>query len=177
MTAGLGLSENNIGRVLASSGVLFAMFQYVVFRTINSKFGILLTMKIGLAVNIVSTVLIPVSSLLNGQKNKGEIPLPSFIFLTLVIAIQKIFSCMFFAAITIATNKTVPVEYRGTMNGFSMVGASLFKALGPIAFGFTLSYLISSGVVLPLLGSFLTFFFISSFGVILLIYLGVVSFD
>ena len=162
---------------MASSGVLFAMFQYVAFRTINSKFGIFLTLKIGLTLNILSTLLIPISSLLNGQKSKGEIAFPSFIFLTFVLAIQKIFSCMFFAAITIATNKTVPVEYRGTMNGFSMVGASLFKALGPIAFGFTLSYLISSGIVLPLLGSFLTFIFIASFGVILLIYLGDVSLD
>ena len=138
-------------------------------------FGMYTSLKVSVLFGIFTVLLFPISVTLNEGASSGALNNQTYFYLTIIMAVQKIASCMFFALCSIATNKTVPVEYRGTMNGFNLVGGSLFKALGPVAFGSILAYLLSSGVVSPLLGSFLTFILIASFGVILLMYLREIS--
>lgn len=141
------------------------------------NFGMYTSLKVSVVFGIFTVLLFPVSVTLNEGASPGALNSATYLYLTLIMAVQKIASCMFFALCSIATNKTVPVEYRGTMNGFNLVGGSLFKALGPVAFGSTLAYLLSSGIISPLVGSFLTFILISSIGVLLLMYVRELSAD
>ena len=100
-----------------------------------------------------------VSMLLNRHNtefsaNPQSLTWSAFLFLAVLLGFIRIFGLVFFSSITIATNRTVAAEHRGTMNGLSMLGGSIAKGLGPIAAGmFTTAALSKS----PRMGSVLVF--------------------
>jgi len=90
---------------------------------------------------------------------------PTTIFLSFIMSWNRIFAMTFFAGITIATNRTVPTSHRATMNGLSMLGGSVAKAIGPTFAGFLVAFSASSGVIHPrVLGSVVIFAMIGLLG-------------
>ena len=167
---GLSLSEAQIGKVLSSAGLLFASLQYTTFSTIIEKFGLHSALKFGSILGNPLVILIPVSLILNrSAKFDGDMTLSTYIFLTIVMAICKIFSTLFFATLAISVNKTVPRSQRARMNGLNMVCGSIGKALGPTFAGCLVSFCLSSGFIQPLHGSILVFVVLSSVGAVTVI--------
>lgn len=84
-------------------------------------------------------ILFPVSLLLNGWA--------AYLFLSILMAILMIFNSVFYANITIATNRTVEAQYRATLNGLSSVGASIGRGCGPLFAGSLVAFCLSSGYI------------------------------
>lgn len=139
---GLSLSEASIGKILSAAGVIFVLGQYVTFATFVDRLGLYRAQTIGALLGVPPTILIPIANFLNGSvsKREGELAWSTFIFLTVVIGVAKIFTCLYFAVITITTNRTVPASLRATTNGLSMVGGSVAKGLGPIFAGVLVAF-------------------------------------
>merc|ERR1711862_30297 len=91
------------------------------------------------------------------------------------ISSQSIFASLFFTGVSIATNRLVPTSHRGTMNGLSVLGGSVFKALGPAVAGALVAFCVSSSVFAsnPVIGSFIVFGLIGFAGV----YIGFLAYE
>eukprot|EP00525_Craspedostauros_australis_P006113 CAMPEP_0198115008 /NCGR_PEP_ID=MMETSP1442-20131203/6217_1 /TAXON_ID= /ORGANISM="Craspedostauros australis, Strain CCMP3328" /LENGTH=561 /DNA_ID=CAMNT_0043772427 /DNA_START=64 /DNA_END=1749 /DNA_ORIENTATION=+ len=177
---GLGLSEVNIGKILSTSGFIFAVCQYSVYNKVVDCVGLTRSVQIGSIVAGPLLMLIPLSVLLNSSTDisgdqdatngsgsgsrDNELSWSTYLFLSIVLALYRIFSLMFFSSITVLTNRTVSPEQRGTMNGFSMLGGSLTKGLAPTFVGLLVSFCISSGVFAPRVGAFMVFAILSCMG-------------
>lgn len=167
---GLGLSEAEIGKVLSSAGLLFALSQYTAFATIINHFGMHSALKIGSILGNPIAIVIPFALILNNySKFDGRLTVTSYLFLTIIMGICKTFSCLFFATLAISVNKTVPRCQRARMNGLNMVGGSIGKGLGPICAGLLYSFCLSSGFVQPAHGTIIVFCSISAVGFITVI--------
>jgi Major Facilitator Superfamily len=129
-TAGFGIPEKEIGKILSCTGLIFAVCQYFVYTVVyNYCGGLRGSIKAGSALSAPIMFLVPLSLLLNrGEEN---LRWSTFFFLAVVLACHRCFALVFFSSISVATNRTVPSSRRGTMNGLSMLGGSVAKALGP----------------------------------------------
>ena len=65
-------------------------------------------------------------------------------FLAVLMAIIMIYNSVFYACITIATNRTVDASRRARLNGLSSIGASVGRGLGPILAGWLVSVAMST---------------------------------
>ncbi len=176
-SGGLGLSEDNIGKILSGSGVLFAMLQYFVYATIVNRYGLYPSIRISIFLGAPIVALIPFCILFfhqdkndrvvgkNDDNNGNSLPWSALIFLSVVMAGYRILTNIFFSSITVATNRTVPAAQRASMNGLSMLGGSLSKACGPAFAGFLVAFCLSSGVVPQKIGGALIFVVIAFLGV------------
>mmetsp|Transcript_57798 Transcript_57798/g.172521 ORF Transcript_57798/g.172521 Transcript_57798/m.172521 type:complete len:547 (-) Transcript_57798:118-1758(-) len=161
---GLALSEASIGKMLSAAGFIFVLGQYLAFAALVTKLGLYNSLTIGTLFGVPVVILIPLSVLLNCKATDGRLTWAAFLFLSVLMAVSKIFSCLFFAGITMATNHSVPTNYRATTNGLAMLGGSVAKGLGPIFTGLLVSFSMSSGVVNPRYGSVLIFSIIGILG-------------
>lgn len=162
---GLALSEASIGKILSTSGFLFVLGQYVAFSTLITKLGLYPSLTIGTIFGVPIVIFIPLSVLLNDKAADGKLTWAAFIFLSILMAVSKIFSCLFFAGITMATNRTVPSNCRAKTNGLAMLGASVAKGLGPVFAGLLVSFSMSSGIINPMYGSVLVFTVVGILGI------------
>jgi len=168
---GLGLSEATIGKILSASGLLFALGQYAVFASITHHFGLYPAITIGSVLGVPPVALIPLSLVLNNQTTGANgvsswsagVTWSAFLFLSVLMSIMKIFSCLFFTSIAIAANKTVPSSQRAKMNGLNMVGGSIAKGLGPTFAGALVAVSVTST---PQYGSVIIFTVIALFGLV-----------
>ena len=169
-TGGLGLSENEIGKLLSATGLIFAVSQYNVYGWIVDRYGLRRSIQLGALLSAPLVTFVPISILFNNASDdQGEVEDPtslvnnsslswtSFIYLSLLLSFIRIFGLVFFSSIAIATNRTVIPSHRGTMNGLSMLGGSVAKGLGPIFAGLLVSSGISSGVFAPKVGAAVVF--------------------
>lgn len=131
--AGLGLQEAAIGKILSLSGILFVALQYCCYTGLVHVVGIYGSLLVGTLVTIPTIVLIPASLLF--QTSLRELNSSLLVFLSINMAVFRIFANIFFSSITIATNRTCSSHERASMNGLSMLGASIGKALGPALAG------------------------------------------
>lgn len=156
---GLGLSENEIGKLLSSTGLIFAVSQYHIYAWIVDKYGLNTSIRLGAALSAPLAAFIPLSLWMNdiGSSSSSELTWPAFIYLSLLLAACRIFGLVFFSSITIVTNRTVGSSQRGTMNGLSMLGGSCAKGLGPVFAGYLVGFGYSSSVFQPQTGSWFVF--------------------
>jgi len=163
--AGLGLSEVGIGKILSCSGLIFAFLQYFTYSKLTKAYSLHQSMIISIVTMTFIGSFIPVSHLLNKNIPSGRTNSLTFFFLSIILAINRIFGSIFFSSMSITLNKTVPATCRGKMNGLAVLGSSVFKALGPICAGLLFSFCVSSGVFHPVFGSFVVFGLILLYGV------------
>jgi len=157
---GLGLSESEIGKLLSATGLLFAISQYSVYARIVDRYGIRRSIQVGALLSAPLVTFVPISILFNDTSSSdtdSSLTWASFLYLSLLLGFIRVFGLVFFSSITIATNRTVIASHRGTMNGLSMLGGSVAKALGPIAAGWLVSFGISSGTFAPRVGAAMVF--------------------
>lgn len=69
----------------------------------------------------------------------------------------RVFGMVFASSLTVALNRTVLPSHRGTMNGFSSLGGSVARAIGPTFAGALVAFSFSSGVWAPHVGAFFMF--------------------
>uniref|UniRef100_A0A7S4RB85 Major facilitator superfamily (MFS) profile domain-containing protein n=1 Tax=Ditylum brightwellii TaxID=49249 RepID=A0A7S4RB85_9STRA len=165
---GLGIAEISIGKILSLSGILFALLNYIVSSTIISKCGLYKSLHMAPFLSSPIIFLVPLSILINqyydsynndnnNLTNGDNLSWPTAIYLSFIMSWNRIFAMVFYAGITIATNRTVHVSHRATMNGLSMMGGSIFKAMGPTFAGFLVAFSASSGVIDSDVGSVVVF--------------------
>jgi MFS family permease len=141
-TAGFGIHEKDIGKIMSFTGLLFAVSQYFVSHYCYAYCGGLSGgTKVGAALSAPTMFLVPISLLIN-HKSESLI-WPTSIFLAIVLALHRCFSMVFFSNIAVTMNRTVTTANRGMMNGVAGLGASIAKALGPTFAGFLTSISIS----------------------------------
>ena len=142
-SGGLGVPEKVIGQVLSISGLVFASLQYLVYVRTVEFIGLYKSLWVGCSMGFIPVFFLPLtvalqtSSTKNDDREEGfpRLSLSAFLVLVILLALSKIFCCMFFASMSIALNKTVKTEQRASLNGFSTFGGSVFKGLGPILAG------------------------------------------
>jgi MFS family permease len=137
---GLGLSEKEIGAIGTGAGLFFCIFQYIIFAAMTKRFGLHRAMVYGSFGANAPIVLFPVSLLL---PRWAALP-----FLSVLISVLMIFNSVFYAGVTVATNRTVSSSNRAKLNGLSSMGASIGRGIGPLVAGFLVAVSLSS-VVFP----------------------------
>jgi hypothetical protein len=105
--------------------------------------------------------LIPLSLLLNNGADGGNLTWATFFYLSILIAVARVFAIAFFSSMVIATNRTVPASHRASMNGLFVFGGSVAKGAGPAFAGFLVTFSVSSGVFSPHVGAVFVFVVIS----------------
>lgn len=153
--AGLGLSEAAIGKILSISGLIFVVCQYFCYTWLVDWLGIYGSINVGAFITIPSIFLIPFSLLF--QSTLGELSPSLLSYLSILMAVYRIFANIYFSSITIATNRTVPASFRASTNGLSMLGASICKGIGPAVCGVFVAFSFSSGDVPPHVGALIVF--------------------
>ena len=129
-TAGFGIPEKEIGKIMSCSGLIFALTQYCVYSFVyNYCGGLMASIKVGTVLSAPAMLLMPVSLLLN--RGAETLRWSTFFFLAILLAFHRGFALVFFSSISVAMNRTVSASNRGTMNGLAMLGGSVTKALGP----------------------------------------------
>ena len=154
---GLGLSEASIAKILSLAGLVFAALQYIVYVTITDRVGLYSSIEIGCFLGLVPAGLIPLSvwfwrrsgydTTFNDSQLEGpHLSLLILFYLGILLGFCKIMTCMCFASLSIATNKTVPPCQRAEMNGLCVVGSSIAKGAAPIFGGALVSFSFSSSL-------------------------------
>jgi MFS family permease len=154
--AGLSLSEAAIGKILSISGLIFVICQYICYTQLVDWLGIYASITVSVIFTIPSIFLIP-ACLLFPSSSMEPLSLALLSFLSILMAIYRIFANIFFSSITIATNRTVPASLRAATNGFGSLGASIAKGVGPAMCGVFVAFNFSSGVVPPHMGATIVF--------------------
>jgi hypothetical protein len=153
LDAGLGLSENGIGRILSASGVLDLALQFVVYAPLVSRTGLYGSMRWATVALPPLAAAVPLSLLMNQSaappQQRGTISWCSFAFLVTDLALARALGMTFMSGITVATNRLVPPSQRATLNGLGVLGGSLCKSLGPVLAGLLVAFSFSSGVFSP----------------------------
>jgi hypothetical protein len=154
--AGLSLSEAAIGKILSISGLIFVICQYICYTQLVDWLGIYASITMSVIFTIPSIFLIP-ACLLFPSSSMEPLSLALLSFLSILMAIYRIFANIFFSSITIATNRTVPASLRAATNGLGSLGASIAKGVGPAMCGVFVAFNFSSGVVPPHMGATVVF--------------------
>ncbi|KAG7350580.1 major facilitator superfamily transporter [Nitzschia inconspicua] len=154
-TSGLALAEKTIGEILSSAGLLFLLSQYYVYVQTVERVGLYKSLWFGCFLGFLPVFLIPLARLLqhpleeDDQKaveNFAPLGWATFSLLVSAMSLSKIGCCIFFSSISIALNKSVPIELRATLNGFASLVGSIFKGLGPILAGILSQFCFSLGL-------------------------------
>jgi len=163
---GLNLTETGIGKILSGAGAIFIIGQYFSFTLLVSRFGIYKTLLISSIFATPVTIFMPFSLYLNRlQTETNSLSWLAYIFLISIYACKNIGINVLVSSITIATNRTVSADQRASMNGISMLGGSIVKALGPACAGFLISFLLGGNTVAPVAGSIILYGIISCIGI------------
>jgi hypothetical protein len=134
-TAGFGILEKDIGKIMSFTGLIFAVSQYFIAH-FSYKYcgGLTGSIKIGAALSAPTMFLLPFARLIN--HGSESLRWSTFIFVSIVLSVHRCFSMVFFSNVAVALNRTVSTANRGAMNGVAGLGASVAKALGPTFAGF-----------------------------------------
>lgn len=134
-TAGFGILEKDIGKIMSFTGLIFALSQYFIAH-FSYKYcgGLTGSIKVGAALSAPTMFLLPFARLIN--RGSESLRWSTFIFISIVLSIHRCFSMVFFSNIAVKLNRTVSTANRGAMNGVAGLGASVAKALGPTFAGF-----------------------------------------
>ena len=175
-TAGFGLVENDIGRILSLCGLLFVLTQYTVYSKIYDCLGLLGSVRLGAALSAPLILAVPVSVWINNHQTRvteestnggggtAGLHWQTVWYLGIVLALYRILTLAFFTSISVMVNRTVPTRQRATMNGLSLLGASVARGLGPLFAGVLVSQ--SVALLKSSLASVLIFAVISLLGAV-----------
>lgn len=139
---GLSFTEAQIGVIGTGAGCLFCICQYFVFSYVIQKYGLTKSMVYASLLSNAPAILFPISKLLPTSSSWTAL-----LFLGILMAVIMIFNSVFYANITIVTNRTVEASHRATLNGLSSLGASISRGLAPLFAGSLVSICLSSGIV------------------------------
>ena len=158
---GLSLHENNIGLIMTTIGIIYVLFQYIVFKKVMSRAGLYGSMLIGSFCSLPFIIFTPIATLFNKGQPENTLTIPTYLYLTLLGGLRRVAMPLFMASITIATNRSVKKNEVAIMNGLSSLGASLVQAIGPFSSGLITSFSLTSDLFSPSVGIYIPFGIVS----------------
>ena len=164
-TSGLGVSEKIIGNILSGTGLLYICVQYLLLTGLVERYGFYTSLRIATMLSVPLGCFIPISLITNKGATDGTLALMSLVFLSALYAVIRTFSSVVFSTITMTLNRTVPKHHRASMNGLSMLGGSLAKAIGPLFGGILFSTSVNH--VTPPIGSVVVYSIVAFLGICL----------
>ncbi|XVE79735.1 hypothetical protein DITRI_Ditri14bG0080700 [Diplodiscus trichospermus] len=124
---GLSFSSQDVGEVLAISGVGLLLFQLLLYPPMEKILGPLMVTRLSAAISIPLLSCFPYIAMLSG------------VILHLVIncaaILRNTLSVSLITGLFILQNNAVPQSQRGAANGISITAMSVFKAFGPAGGG------------------------------------------
>jgi len=151
---GLSYTTDDVGNILAVSGLCMLIFQLVAFTPLVDCMGSILVVRTGSAMTVLLLAAYPFMPMLHG--------VTLWLILSLACNLKVIFGTMIFTGTFILVNNAVTIKERGAANGILMSAMSLFKAVGPAAGGsvFAWGQRRQDAYILP--GSEFVFFFLAA---------------
>jgi Major Facilitator Superfamily len=141
--AGFGLPENEIGKVLSMSGLLFVICQYWVYSWLDQRLGLYGSIKASLLAAAPTLLLLPLSLPLNSGAEPGTLRWVTFLTMASLLALFRCFASAFFSCASVAANRSVTSSNRAALNSLSILGGSVTKSMGPAISGLLMSISVS----------------------------------
>jgi len=129
---GLNFTTDNVGNVLAISGVAILIFQLTLYRSVQKACGPINLVRITGVLSIPLLQCFPFMTMLSGFTLDIVINIASILK---NVMIETIATSLF-----LLQNKAVKQHQRGTANSIAMTGMSIFKTIGPASAGALLSW-------------------------------------
>ncbi|CAH8267328.1 unnamed protein product [Arabidopsis lyrata] len=129
---GLSFSSQDVGEVLAISGLGLLVFQLLVYPPLEKSVGLLAIIRLSAVLLIPLLSCYPYIALLSGVTLHLVINFASILKNALSISLVT--------GLFIMLNKAVPQNQRGAANGISMTAMSVFKSFGPAGGGVLFSW-------------------------------------
>ncbi|GAB2234147.1 hypothetical protein Drorol1_Dr00003384 [Drosera rotundifolia] len=129
---GLSFSSQDVGTVLAISGLGLLLFQFLVYPQVEKYLGPLVVTRLSAIVSIPLLSSFPYIAMLSG--------LALYLVLNIATTLRDALSVSLITGIFILLNNAVPQHRRGAANGLSMTAMSIFKAVGPAGGGAVFSW-------------------------------------
>ncbi|KAL3024361.1 hypothetical protein AAZX31_04G116600 [Glycine max] len=124
---GLNFTTDNVGNVLAISGVAILIFQLTLYRSVQKACGPINLVRITGVLSIPLLQCFPFMTMLSGFTLDIVINIASILK---NVMIETIATSLF-----LLQNKAVKQHQRGTANSIAMTGMSIFKTIGPASAG------------------------------------------
>ncbi|PKI40280.1 probable peptide/nitrate transporter At3g43790 isoform X2 [Punica granatum] len=147
---GLSFSSEEVGEVLAISGLGLLLFQLLLYPPVEKILGPIRSTRLSAAISIPFLASYPYTAMLSG--------LTLHIVLNLATMIRNALSVSVITGIFILLNNAVPQHQRAAANGFSMTAMSITKAFGPASAGALFSWAQKRQVASFLPGDQMVFF-------------------
>lgn len=173
-TAGLRLEETGIGQILYGSGLVFVIGQYPLYAFLMSRYGIFKTHVVGALCATPMIFILPLSLYLNRHSERGDISWSTYIFLITLLGVKNIGNNVITCSMNIAVNKTVPADYRASLQGLSILGGSVARGLGPACAGVLVSLLLGGIFLAPTIGLVVLFGSVSVLGLYCVFFIAIV---
>ncbi|KAJ1283336.1 hypothetical protein BS78_03G120700 [Paspalum vaginatum] len=129
---GLSLSSQDVGTVLAVSGIGVLVYQLAVYPFIAKYFGPIRPLRPAAVLSILLLTTYPFMANLQG--------FDLIILINIASLLKNVFSATVTTACNIIQNTAVTQEQRGVANGISVTLMSLFKGVAPAAAGIMFSW-------------------------------------
>ncbi|KAF4357705.1 hypothetical protein G4B88_023163 [Cannabis sativa] len=129
---GLSYSSEQVGEVLAISGLAMLVFQLFLYTSIERSFGPVHLARIGAVITIVVLSSFPFIAKLSG--------LTLTLLVDLAAMLKNVTSVCISTGLFLLQNRAVGQSQRGVANGVSMAAMSLFNAIGPAGGGVIFSW-------------------------------------
>ncbi|KAM6567953.1 hypothetical protein CsatA_027081 [Cannabis sativa] len=129
---GLSYSSEQVGEVLAISGLAMLLFQLFLYTSIERSFGPVHLARIGAVITIVVLSSFPFIAKLSG--------LTLTLLVDLAAMLKNVTSVCISTGLFLLQNRAVGQSQRGVANGVSMAAMSLFNAIGPAGGGVIFSW-------------------------------------
>lgn len=144
--AGLGVSEDTIGSIMLTSGIIHALLQPSIYGYIFASVGLRGSIKWATTCLVPLFFLVPFA-LLSKDVGQDRLQWKALIFLGVVVGLGRIFTVTFHSSMSVSMNHLVAPECRATFNGLLTRIAGGCKGAAPIMAGFFVSWVFSSGIV------------------------------
>ncbi|PIA48402.1 hypothetical protein AQUCO_01400777v1 [Aquilegia coerulea] len=129
---GLSFSTDDVGVVLAISGVGLFTFQTLLYPRVERLLGPIMVSRITAVLTIPVQQSFPFIAMLSG--------ISLSIVLNCASILKNLFSVCIVTGLFVLQNRAVDQDQRGAANGIAMTGVSLFKAFGPAMGGVLFSW-------------------------------------
>ncbi|KAJ1381487.1 Tetracycline resistance protein TetA/multidrug resistance protein MdtG [Sesbania bispinosa] len=124
---GLNFTTDNVGDILAISGLALIIYQLTLYPSVERAFGPIAIARIAGMFSIPLLQSYPFIALLSG--------VALYIVISIASILKNILSVTITTGLFLLQNRVVEQHQRGAANGISMTSMSLFKAIGPAAGG------------------------------------------
>ncbi|KAK9912313.1 hypothetical protein M0R45_036181 [Rubus argutus] len=129
---GLSYSTEDVGEVLAISGVGLFLFQTTLYPYVEKMLGPIRIARIGGVLTIPLLSSYPFIALLSGFSLS--------VLLNFASLLKNVLATTIVTGLFILQNRAVDQDQRGAANGIAMTGLSVFKTIGPAAGGVVFSW-------------------------------------